>query len=352
MDTIPGQFPEASRGEGLRPVLAVATALIVLAGLVLAIFFPPVTGPRTGVPASRKVSELAVPVEIVSELVQPIGEEWLLPAGVTRLGDSTFVLDTANNRLLRLDASGRVLQIIGPDLGNAEFQQPMAIATDGQRLFIANSLAGEILIVESSGSFDGSITLQAPPGGSVPRPIGIVASGGGRLVISDANNHRVLFMDINGTVLASTGTGRRSIGEDGFNVPSGLAVDVLGNVYVVDTLNGRVVKLSPEGEYLGEFARLADTAGSLARPKGVAVDASGRIFVSDGLQAAIEVFGPDGSYLGMIGRRDINQTISDSIFEAPSALYLEDDTLYVMDAIAGLITLRLLPDASAGESLP
>jgi len=351
MDTIPGQFPETAHGEGLRPLLAVTTALIVLAALVLAIFFPPVTGPRTGVPASRKVSELTVPVEIVTELAQPLGGHWLLPAGVTRLDDSTFVLDTANNRLLRLDASGGVLQIIGPDLGEAQFQQPMAIATDGQRLFVANSLAGEILIVDSTGSLAGSIALETPPGGTVPRPIGIAATPAGGLVVSDANNHRVLFLDIDRTLFASAGSGRRSAGEDGFNAPSGLTVDPHGNVYVVDTLNGRVVILSAEGHYLGEVGHLADTAGSLARPKGVAVDASGRIFVSDGLQAAIEVFGPDGSYLGMIGRRDINQTISDSIFEAPSALYLEGDMLFVMDAIAGLITLRLLPDVSAAQSL-
>ena len=96
----------------------------------------------------------------------------------------------------------------------------------------------------------------------------------------------------------------RAAGTDGFNVPAGLTVDTIGNVYIVDTLNGRVVKLSPDGAYLREFGRLADTAGSLARPKAVAVDAAGRVFVSDGLQAAVEVFGPDGAYLGVIGRRD------------------------------------------------
>jgi hypothetical protein len=63
--------------------------------------------------------------------------------------------------------------------------------------------------------------------------------------------------------------------------------------------------------------------------------------VSDGLQAAIEVFAPNGTYLGMIGRLEGDETIADSIFEAPAGLYLEDDELIVIDGIAGLITFRL-----------
>jgi DNA-binding beta-propeller fold protein YncE len=118
-------------------------------------------------------------------------------------------------------------------------------------------------------------------------------------------------------------------------------MDAAGYIYVVDTLNGRVVKLSPNGAFLAEFGRLADTAGSLARPKGVAVDAAGRVLVSDGLQAAIEVFGPDGTYLGVIGRRDPGDAKAGSVFEAPGALWLSGDQLTVIDGIAGLITLEL-----------
>lgn len=161
------------------------------------------------------------------------------------------------------------------------------------------------------------------------------------MVVSDAENHRVLFLDIDGNLVKSVGTGMRSGGRDGFNVPAGITLDETGNVYVVDTLNGRVVKLSPDGEFLREFGRLADTAGSLARPKGVAVDVAGRVFVSDGLQAAIEVFDRDGAYLGVIGRRDPEDAGAGSVFEAPGAMWLSGDRLSVIDGIAGLITLEL-----------
>jgi sugar lactone lactonase YvrE len=285
---------------------------------------------------------LAYPAELVRDLAQPSGDEWLLPSGVTRLAASTFVLDAANDRLLELDDSGQVLRAVGPELGGSRFRQPMAVATDGQRLFVANSLGAEVLVLDAAGNLMQTIPLPSRPGESVPRPIGIAVQPDGGIVVSDANNHRVLFLDTTGTELFSAGLGERAAGTDGFNVPAAIAIDPLGNVHVVDTLNGRVVELSAAGEYLGEVGRLADTAGSLARPKGVAVDAAGRVFVSDGLQAAIEVFSPDGGYLGMIGRRSGAEVhFADSIFEAPSALYLEGDMLWVMDGIAGLITLQL-----------
>jgi DNA-binding beta-propeller fold protein YncE len=117
-------------------------------------------------------------------------------------------------------------------------------------------------------------------------------------------------------------------------------------VYVVDTLNGRVVKLSPEGDFLAQFGELGDTAGALARPKGVAVDDAGRVFVSDGLRAALEVFGADGEYLGMIGRRTPEDASSGSIFQAPAGLRIAEDTLYVTDRMSGLVILALAEPAA------
>src|SRR3990172_3077070 len=104
----------------------------------------------------------------------------------------------------------------------------------------------------------------AQPGGRMPRPIGVVVAGDGSIIVSDADNHRVLILDPEGQRVNSFGTGTRARGSQGLNVPGGLALDAAGNIYVVDTLNGRIVKLSPQGEFIRDFASLADTAGSLA----------------------------------------------------------------------------------------
>jgi DNA-binding beta-propeller fold protein YncE len=228
----------------------------------------------------------------------------------------------------------------------------MSIASDGERLALANSLAGQVLVLQPSGAIDAVLTLEKPAIGSAPRPVGVAFAGDDRIVVSDANNHRVVVLGLDGRLLNSFGTGTRAGGSDGLNVPGGLAIDGEGYIYVVDTLNGRIVKLSSEGEFVRDFASLADTAGSLARPKGVAVDGEDRIYVSDGLQAAIEVFGPNGDYLGVIGRRDPTDPGAGSIFETPSGLSLAGDRLTVVDGVLGLIELRLPgpgSDSGAGE---
>lgn len=331
---------QRSKGGDLGAWAALLTALIVVASAGVFLLFPPFSTTNTGVPVSRKVSSLVFPASVTGTLSQPNGANWLLPAGSVALGDSIFVLDTGNDRILEMDEAGNVIDILDASAG-LPLAQPMAIATDGNMLFVANSLGSQVFILDSSGRLEDSIQLEALPGEAAPRPIGIAVKPDGTILVSDANNHRILFLDRAGHVLTTVGAGTRAGGRHGFNVPAAIAVDRAGNIYVADTLNGRIVKLSPEGIYLQEFGRLADTAGSLGRPKGVAVDEAGRVFVSDGLQAAIEVFAPDGAYLGMIGRKDPADPKAGSLFEAPGALSIAGDELQVTDAINGIMTLRV-----------
>lgn len=334
------QKPQGRRDA--MPVFGVVIALLIVGGLIMAVLFPPIEGVKTGVPVSRKMSTLNYPAQVAQSIGQPVGGTWTLPTSVATLGDTKFVLDTGNNRILELDAEGRLVATLDGTIDERlDLRQPMSIATDGSRLFVANSLAGEILILNPTGTVDNIISLEGRLGDKTPRPIGVVVGRDGSIIVSDADNHRVLILDAEGLLVSSFGTGTRAGGSQGLNVPGGLALDAAGNIYVVDTLNGRIVKLSPEGEFIRDFANLADTAGSLARPKGVAVDGEGRIFVSDGLQAAVEVFGPNGGYLGVIGRRDTEDPGAGSIFETPSGLSLSGDRMIVVDGVLGLIVLQL-----------
>jgi sugar lactone lactonase YvrE len=286
------------------------------------------------------VSHQVYPATLAAELPQPGGDTWLFPGAVVEAGGATFALDTGHNRILKLEG-GSVTAAIGGELGPV-LVDPMAMATDGERLYVANSMAAQVLVIGLDGRVEKTFDLTKVPGDTeTPRPIGVAALSSGGIAVSDAANHRVLFLSSDGSVVSAMGTGMRAAGQDGFNVPGAMTTDSAGNVYVVDTLNGRIVKLSPEGAYISEFGKLGDTAGALARPKGVAVDGDGNVLVSDGLMASISVFAPDGTYLGMIGRREAEDAASGSIFQAPGGLWLTGDTLQVMDRIAGLITVRL-----------
>jgi len=325
--------------------LMLVGALLVTAAALAGVLLLPTETPADEEPLPvRGVSRLVYPATLVSQIAAPADRPWVLPAAAVPLNGATYVIDTGDGRVLKLDSSGRVLATFDSTTDpRLILKQPMAMATDGSRLFIANSLASEVVVLDpASGRVEQVLTLKALTGREkAPRPIGIALLPQGRIAVSDADNHRVLILDAGGKVINTIGTGNRAGGSDGFNVPAALAVDKAGSLYVVDTLNGRVAKFAQDGSFISQIGEPGDTAGTLARPKGVAVDSAGRVFVSDGLSAAVQVFSPDGAYLGVIGRVDPTDPVSDSLFRAPAGLWLDGDRLYVADRIAGLVTLRL-----------
>ncbi len=348
MDSISHEPHGWQRLWGLRigPKQLLAASLLATVGALVAAFVLPSEAPQgKGAPqAATGVSSLVWPASVLVEVQQPTGDQWVLPADAVAAQGAWFVLDTGNDRILKLDESGKIAATFkDSSSGGLALRKPMAIASDGRRLVVANSRAAEVLMLDLSGKVEQVLPIPSESGEKTPRPIGVAVAPDGGIVVSDAENHRVLRLDEKGGVRWAAGTGARAGGAEGFNVPGALTVDSDGNIYVVDILNGRVVKLSPEGEFIREYGQLGDTAGALARPKGVAVDGEGRVFVSDGLLAAIEVFAPDGRYLGFIGRQDPSDPGSHSLFAAPAGLFLDGDQLLVTDRLAGVIALRVSP---------
>jgi hypothetical protein len=292
-------------------------------------------------------SAAAFPAVLSWQLDAPAFESPSAPGGYAQPADAAeidglmFVLDTGNNRILVQDQSGGVLRVIGGAEGQVSLQRPMALATDGRHLYVANTSASQILALEPDGSVVRTVDLPpATPDGPPARPVGLAVRPDGGIVVTDTVNNRVLFYDNGGQLQTAIG-GSRAAGSSGFNAPGGVTVDSAGSVYVVDILNGRVVKLSEDGSYVRQFGHLGDTAGTFSRPKDVAVDAIGNIYVSDSILAAIQVFNAEGDYLGFIGRADPGDAGSRSLFVAPSGLTVVGDTLYVVDRFAGLFAFRL-----------
>jgi DNA-binding beta-propeller fold protein YncE len=107
--------------------------------------------------------------------------------------------------------------------------------------------------------------------------------------------------------------------------------------------NSQIKKFSAEGAPLLAFGDAGDTAGKFSRIKGVAVDDSGYIYVSDGLQVAVQVFDPSGNFVGFVGRKDVNDPQSDSLFQAPHGVKLDGGRLFVVDRFAGIFIFDLGP---------
>jgi sugar lactone lactonase YvrE len=94
------------------------------------------------------------------------------------------------------------------------------------------------------------------------------------------------------------------IGGDDANtprMPSGVAVDTQGNIYVVDTGGSRLEQLSPSGRLLGTIGRLGTGDDGLRRPRGIAFGPQGTLFVADTANHRVQRFSAQGEPLGPWG---------------------------------------------------
>jgi sugar lactone lactonase YvrE len=105
----------------------------------------------------------------------------------------------------------------------------------------------------------------------------------GALYIADTGNNRIRKVTPDGVITTVAGTGTAGFTGDGglataaqLSGPVGIAVDGAGNLYIADYSNGRIRKVNVSG-------MIATVAGSGASPVSVALDRGGNLYIGDGL---------------------------------------------------------------------
>jgi DNA-binding beta-propeller fold protein YncE len=146
-------------------------------------------------------------------------------------------------------------------------------------------------------------------GGVLVSPAGIAIDNDNRFVyVVDTQQDEILVFDADEyTLLRRIGTSgkQHTLTTPGnFALPTNVAVDKDGNVYVTDTLNDRVEVLDADGDFISQFGTPGDGPGHFARPKGIAIDRDGHIWVADEVQSRVQVFDKQGRlliYFGELG---------------------------------------------------
>ncbi len=147
------------------------------------------------------------------------------------------------------------------------------------------------------------------------RPRALAMDSAGNLYVGDESAHVVRKIATDGSVSTLAGAPGQSGAKDGagnaarFSSPRGLAVDARGNVYVMDTNNHAVRKITPEGVVttfagmLGEkgFADGSRATARFAGLRAAAFDAHGNLFVADSDNYAVRRVAPDGTVSTAIG---------------------------------------------------
>lgn len=174
---------------------------------------------------------------------------------------------------------------------------------DNDRLFVTDGKLHHVLV------FNAKHELEATFGAdSLVSPAGIALDTTNRFVyVVDTQQDQVVVFDADSyKLLRKIGTGgkKHSLTTPGdFSLPTNVAVDKDGNVFVTDTLNNRVESFDADGKFIGAFGKPGDGPGHFVRPKGIAVDSDGHIWVADEIQSRVQAFNQEGRLLMYMGER-------------------------------------------------
>ncbi|WP_247235524.1 NHL repeat-containing protein [Telluribacter sp. SYSU D00476] len=170
---------------------------------------------------------------------------------------------------------------------------------DNHRIRRINARDNKISTLAGTGTAGFQGDGRAATSASLNAPTGVAVDAAGNLYIADKDNHRVRKVATNGVITTMAGNGTLGYNGDAMpaanarlNSPTAVAVDAAGNIFIVDHWNFRIRKIDSKDGYISTLTgdgsdrssgdgRAAASAG-VSLPSGVAVDVSGNILLTDG----------------------------------------------------------------------
>lgn len=261
---------------------------------------------------------------------------------IVALGVGAFLLFGQGNNLGSLVPSGgfakQTLSFGSEGIGAGLFEDPRSLGVDGNgNIVVADYQDGRVQTFDSNGKYISGFSLSS--NGEKVYVQDLAVGRDGQIYI--AHNQQIFIYDANGNQTGEIGDDQHDYNDiafspdgtlyalsndetivrfkpdgsidleipDTFSTITGdseleghLAVDGLGNMYVVGAFRKVVLKYSPQGNFVNQFGGDAEGGGSqpgkFTSPGGIAVDGYGRVFISDFFD--IQVFDSDGAYLKTI----------------------------------------------------
>jgi DNA-binding beta-propeller fold protein YncE len=272
----------------------------------------------------------------------------------------TIIADTGNSTIRKIVTTGSVntvstlagtASVTGSQDGSgavASFNNPYGIANDSAgSIYVADTNNNTIRRISPQGlvsTLAGTAGINGSDNGtgvaaSFSYPYNIAVDSAGTIYVADNGNNIIRKITAAGVVTTLAGTAGVTGSADGtgsgasFNGPTGIAVDSAGNVYVADTQNSTIRKISPAG--VVTTPAWATTA-NFVFPYGIAIDSTGTIYVSDNGNNVIRKITSSGvvttlaGTAGVIGSAD--GTGSGASFNSPSGIAINSaGDVYVAD---------------------
>jgi hypothetical protein len=289
---------------------------------------------------------------------------------------TVYVADSANHSIRKVTAAGAAsllaggAKAIGPEPGitddigaNARFNSPSGVAVDtAGNVYVADTGNNAIRKITPGGSVS---TLAGSPtddpgfvdgtgaNARFAAPYGIAVDAAGTIYVADTGNNAIRVVTQGGAVSTLAGGGMDNPGfadatgaEARFASPCGVAVGPTGIVYVADTANNAVRRVTSDGQVTTFAGQGPDTSGSqdgigtaaqFNNPYGIAVDANSLVFVADSGNSVVRKIAPNGTVstpAGLAGSSNyVNGTGTTARFNNPQGIGVGSaGTVYVGDS--------------------
>ena len=202
----------------------------------------------------------------------------------------SYVIDKSQNKLVIFDVTRAPLRaVFFPD------EAPLSVEVNGEDLIVTTE-SGVLIGTLDAEPRTGYVARGKDPG-QFDRPAGAAVGSDGTLYIADSLNYRVQAIGTDGQVRWTYGEpipADEAVRFDDesrlFGLPASVAVDEVGNVYVVDGLNAEIVVLDQlTGQYIETIGDVGHQDGAFYYPDGIAY-ANGRLVIADKFNDRIQVF--------------------------------------------------------------
>ena len=216
---------------------------------------------------------------------------------------NSYIADTENNRLQKLDPHGKPLMIFGRASGGADQRDghilsPAGVTVDSRgNIYVIDARNSRVQKFDSQGKFLTKWGSYGSANGQFQKPTGTTVDLTGNILVLDS--FRIQKFDSQGNFLSTQGSDGTSDGQ--FKKPRGIAVDNLGNMFVADTGNNRIQKFDSNGNFVTKWGTKGLEDSQFSSPIGIATDKSGNVYVTDAGNYRVQKFDNQGNFLSKWG---------------------------------------------------
>jgi DNA-binding beta-propeller fold protein YncE len=241
--------------------------------------------------------------------------------GLTAQSGKLYVSALSTGQVIIIDFAKKKFDYLKGNTARGSLKKPANVAIDPEgNMYVADTGRKEIVVYDPAGNY-----LKSFGKGLGDVSIVAVEVYGQYLYAADNRTNMLRVLD------RKTGEQVQTFGgadnpDTALAMPTGMALDADGFIYVTNIGANNVMKFDRDGHLLNKFGKAGDSYSEFSRPRSVALDHEGRMYVVDGGHQNVQVFDKSGRLLTFFGNPDPELPAGASL-NLPAGIAVSSDNL-------------------------